>query len=92
MTPFSKRRLSPLIKRMAEDMLLRNMAHATIDAYTYHVDKFAAFIGQQGKQLEAATTEDVRDFQLHLIEVRKVGWSSFNQAVCGLRFLYIANL
>ena len=23
-----------------------------------------------------------------MIEIRKVGWSSFNQAVCGLRFLY----
>jgi integrase/recombinase XerD len=32
--------------------------------------------------------ENVRDFQLYLIEERKVGWSSFNQAVCGLRFLY----
>ena len=30
----------------------------------------------------------MRSFQLHLIEVRKVGWSSFNQAVCGLRFLF----
>ena len=78
MTPFSKRRLSPLTQRMAEDMLLRNMADATIDAYTYHVEKFADFIGKQDKQLETATTEDVRDFQLHLIEVRKVGWSSFN--------------
>jgi len=77
---------------MAEDMLLRNMADATIDAYTYHVEKFADFIGKQDKQLETATTEDVRDFQLHLIEVRKVGWSSFNQAVCGLRFLYSITL
>jgi hypothetical protein len=25
---------------------------------------------------------------LHLIEERKVGWSGFNQSVCGLRFLY----
>ena len=68
------------------------MADATIDAYTYHVEKFAQFIGQQGKDLETATTEEVRDFQLHLIEVRKVGWSSFNQAVCGLRFLYSITL
>jgi len=77
---------------MAEDMLLRNMADATIDAYTYHVEKFADFIGKRDKQLETATTEDVRDFQLHLIEVRKVGWSSFNQAVCGLRLLYSITL
>ena len=36
----------------------------------------------------SASPEDVRSFQLHLINERKVGWSSFNQAVSGLRFLY----
>ena len=87
MTPYQQR-LTPLTKRMAGDMKIRHLAQATIDAYTYHVGKFAAFIDQKGTQLEGATPEDVRSFQLHLIEVRKVGWSSFNQAVCGLRFLY----
>jgi site-specific recombinase XerD len=77
---------------MADDMKIRNLAQATIDAYTYHVGKFAEFIGKEGKELEAASPENVRDFQLHLIEVRKVGWSSFNQAVCGLRFLYSVTL
>ncbi|MEO2015982.1 MAG: tyrosine-type recombinase/integrase [Fuerstiella sp.] len=41
-----------------------------------------------GRSPEQASPEDVRSFQLHLIEERKVGWSSFNQAVCGLRFLF----
>ncbi len=87
MTPYQKRS-TPITQRMAGDMKIRNLAQATIDAYTYQVGNFAEFIGKKGKELEAATPEDVRDFQLHLIEVRKVGWSSFNQAVCGLRFLY----
>ncbi|HUG66876.1 MAG TPA: integrase, partial [Pirellulaceae bacterium] len=30
----------------------------------------------------------IRQYQLHLIREKKIGWSSFNQAVCGLRFLY----
>ncbi len=51
--------------------------------------RFADFIK---KPLDRATPEDVRDFQLHLIEERKVGWSSFNQAVCGLRFLYSVSI
>ena len=42
MTPYAKR-LSPLTKRMAEDMLVRNLPASTIDAYTYHVDQFLAF-------------------------------------------------
>ena len=88
MTPYEKR-LTKMTRRMADDMKIRNLARATIDTYTYQVGKFAEFLG---KDLSRATPEDVRSFQLHLIEVRKVGWSSFNQAVCGLRFLYSVTL
>ena len=84
MTPYQKRR-SPLTARMAGDMKIRNLAPATIDAYTYHAQCFADFIK---KPLDRATVEDVRNFQLHLIESRKLAYSSFNQAVCALRFLY----
>jgi integrase/recombinase XerD len=84
MTPWQNR-VTALTRRMAEDMKLRNYSPRTIDTYTYHVGRFAEFLGHS---LEQATPEDVRSFQLHLIEVRKVGWSSFNQAVCGLRFLF----
>ena len=88
MTPYQKRR-TPSTDRLAGDMKIRHLAQATIDAYTYHVGRFADFIK---KPLDRATPEDVRDFQLHLIEERKVGWSSFNQAVCGLRFLYSVSI
>jgi len=81
MTPWQKR-ATGLTRRMAEDMQLRNFSPKTIDAYTYHVGRFAEFLGSSP---EHATPEDVRSFQLHLINERKVGWSSFNQAVCGLR-------
>lgn len=84
MTPFQKR-LCPLTKRMAEDMKIRNLAQATIDAYTYHVRRFADF---NQKPLNRVTPEDVRRFQLYLIEEKKVAYSSFNQAVCAIRFLY----
>ncbi len=72
-----KKRTCKLTKRLADDMLIRNMAEATIDAYTYHVRKFADFIE---KPLDQVTCEDVRTFQLHLIEVRKLAYGSFNQA------------
>jgi len=84
MTPYANR-LTPLTQRMAEDMLVRNLSPNTIDAYTYHVDRFVAFAGRPAEQLGP---EEIRAFQLHLIRDKKVGWSSFNQAVCGLRFLY----
>jgi site-specific recombinase XerD len=84
MTPHEKRPC-PLTIRLAEDMKIRNLASRTIDAYTYHAGRFADFIQ---KPLDCVTPEDVRSFQLHLIEERKLAYSSFNQAVCALRFLY----
>ena len=84
MTPHRKRTCK-ITKRLAEDMTIRNLAPATIDAYTYHVRKFADFIK---KPLDRVTREDVRTFQLHLIEERKLAYSTFNQAVCALRFYY----
>ena len=88
MTPWQNR-TTALTKRMAEDLLVRNLAQKTIDSYTYHVGRFATFVG---KPIEEATVHDIRAFQLHMIEVRKVSWSAYNQAVCGLRFFYRVTL
>jgi len=74
-TPYQKR-LTPITQRMAEDMKIRNLAQATIDAYTYHVGRFAEFFS---KPLKQATPEDVRNFQLHLIEER----TSFRERPAG---------
>ena len=84
MTPY-KMRSCPITQRLAEDLMIRNMADATIDAYTYHVRRFADFIQ---KPLDRVTPEDVRTFQLHLIGEKKLAYSTFNQAVCALRFFY----
>ena len=55
MTPWQNR-TNPLIQRMAEDRLLRNLAQKTNDSYTYHIGRFAQFIG---KPVEDATPEHV---------------------------------
>ena len=81
MTPYKDRKCE-LTRRLAEDMMIRNLADSTIDAYTYHVRRFADFIE---KPLERASVEDVRTFQLYLIQTKKVAYSTFNQAVCALR-------
>jgi len=88
MTPY-KKRMNPFIQRMVGDMQLRNLADATIDAYTYHVDKFCQFFGKPADELGP---EEIRQYQLYLVNEKKVSWSSFNQAVCGLRFLYETTL
>jgi len=84
MTPHDKHPCQ-LTRRLAEDMTIRNLAPSTIEAYTYHARRFADFIE---KPLDRATVEDVRTFQLYLIQQKKLAYSSFNQAVCALRFLY----
>jgi len=87
-TSYHKRQ-TPITKRMAEDMLVRNLAPRTIDTYTYHVDRFARHFGKMPEDLGP---EQIREFQLWLIQVNEASWSQFNQAVCALRFLYTVTL
>ncbi len=84
MTPWPNR-VTELTRRRADDMKLRNYCQRTIDAYTWHLGKFATFLSRSPLE---ATAEDIPSFQLHMIEVRKIQWSSFNQAVCGLRCFF----
>jgi site-specific recombinase XerD len=76
--------MTPLRQRFIDDLRVRNYARRTIDAY---VSKVAAFAKHFGRSPELLGPDEVRAFQLHLLE-RRVSWSSFNQAVCALRFLY----
>jgi hypothetical protein len=84
MMPYRKRN-SPFTKRMAEDMRVRNFSPRTIDAYTYHVDRFAKHFGKDPRELGP---DEIRQFQRWMIEVNQSSWQAFNQAVCGLRFFY----
>jgi len=72
MTPYN-RRLNPYIRRMVEDMQLRNLSPSTIDAYTYHVDKFCRFFGKSAEQLGL---DEIRQYQLCLVKEKKASWTS----------------
>src|SRR5262249_17014430 len=76
--------MTPRRPRFIDDLRLRNYARRTIDTY---VSRVACFAKHFGRSPELLGSEEVRAFQLHLLQ-RKVSWSSFNQAVCALRFLY----
>jgi site-specific recombinase XerD len=73
---------------MLEDMKIRNYSPYTCDEYTRHVAQFAKHFG---KSPEFLGPEEIRAYQLHLIE-KGVSWSSYSLAVCGLRFLYTTTL
>jgi site-specific recombinase XerD len=76
--------MTPLRQRFIDDLRLRNYARRTIETY---VSRVACFAKHFGRSPELLGVNEVRDFQLHLLQQR-VSWSSFNQAVCALRFLY----
>ena len=74
-----------LRKRMTEDLRIRNYSIHTIDAYIRCVANFARHFGKSPDLLGA---EQVRKYQIYLVEIKKASWSLFNQTVCALRFLY----
>ena len=76
--------VTPLRQRLVDDLRVRNYSPRTIEAYVAGVARFAKHFGRSPDLLGP---EDVRTFQLHLIE-RQVSWSTFNQVVCALRFFF----
>jgi Phage integrase, N-terminal SAM-like domain len=55
--------MSPLRRRMIEDMTIRKLAPKTQHDYVQRFKNFAAFIGRSPN---TASFEDVRRYQLHL--------------------------
>jgi site-specific recombinase XerD len=76
--------MSPLRRRMIEDMTLRNLSPATRQSYVYAVAKLSRHFGCSPDQLGMA---EVRAYQLHLVE-QKYSWAHINQVACALRFFY----
>jgi site-specific recombinase XerD len=78
--------MSPLRRRMIEDMTIRKFAPKTQHDYVQRVKNFAAFLGRSP---DTASFEDVRRYQLHLAE-SGVGVPTINQTVSTLRFFFKA--
>ncbi|MET4697786.1 integrase/recombinase XerD [Constrictibacter sp. MBR-5] len=76
--------LSPLRRRMTEDMTVRNLSPATQRSYLHAVAKFSRHFGRSPDRLGL---EDVRAFQVHLVSTG-MSWAALNQTVCALRFFY----
>jgi integrase/recombinase XerD len=76
--------VSPLRRRMIDDMTLRNLSPATQRSYLHAVTKFSRYFGRSPDRLGL---EDVRAFQVYLVS-QGISWPSLNQTVCALRFFY----
>jgi site-specific recombinase XerD len=75
---------SPLRQRMLEDMRLRKLAPKTQEAYVRAVLRLAKYLHRAP---DTATVEDLRNFQLHLVDV---GTSpiTLNATITGLKFFF----
>src|SRR3984893_18259049 len=80
--------MSPLRRRMIEDMTIRKFAQKTQHDYVQRVKKFAAFLGRSPA---TAKLEDVRRYRLHLAS-SGAGTPTINGTVATLRFFFNVTL
>ena len=77
--------MTELRRKMLEELQLRNYSLHTQRAYIRCVAEFAQHFNTTPDQLGP---EQLREYQLLLVQNKKFAWSQFNQAVCALRFFY----
>lgn len=77
--------MHPLRVQMLRDLKLRNLSLRTQETYIAAV---AALAKHYRCSPDVLSVEQIESYILHLLEVRKLAWSSCNQAVCAFRFFY----
>ena len=81
--------MTALRQRMLEDMKIRNLALNTQDSYLRQVSQFARHFG---KPPDLLGQEEIRSYQIYLIQEKKLAPGSVTIAVSALRFLYKVTL
>jgi integrase/recombinase XerD len=77
--------VTPLRQRMLEELQRRNYSPATTRGYILAVKQLAEYFGKSPEQLGA---EEVRQFQLHLLNEKKLAPGTVEMRMSALRFLY----
>ncbi|WP_240975229.1 tyrosine-type recombinase/integrase [Paraburkholderia aromaticivorans] len=80
--------ISALRRRMVDDMRMRKFAPRTQSGYLRAVRQFARFLGRSP---DTATVEDLRNYQLHLVD-HGTSPVSLNAAISGLKFFFDVTL
>ena len=83
-TTASAKPISPLRRRMIEDMTVRGFGEKTQSDYIRHVKNFTIFLGRSP---DTAEGEDLRRFQLHQRE-QGVQPPTMNSTTAALRFFF----
>ena len=77
--------MTPLRKRMIDEMELRNYSPKTVKLYVDNVARFARYFGKSPDQLGP---EHVKKYLLHLVQEKKRSWGTYKQALAALRYFY----
>ena len=80
----SSKSISPLRQRMLDDMAMRKLTPQTQTQYLRAVKRLAKFLGQSP---DLAQAEDLRRFQLHLVE-QGTSSTTLNATITALRFFF----
>ena len=81
--------MTPLRQRMLEDLELSGLKPLTQEAYVRAVRQLAEYYH---KSPDAITEEELRQYFLHLIKVKKQSASTITVALCGIKFFYVQTL
>jgi len=80
--------ISPLRRRMIDDMTMRKLAPRTQEGYIRAIKGFSAFLGASP---DTASFEDLRRYQLHVVS-SGAGVPTINHTLTALRFLFMVTL
>src|SRR5882762_2780633 len=81
--------MGALRKQMDGDLVVRGMSVRTREAYLGAVAGLAKYYGRRPDRI---SEQEVQNYLLHLIEERKLAWSSCNIVAQGLKFFYRVTL
>lgn len=80
--------VTPLRQRMLDDMRMRKLSPKTQASYIRVVKRFAGFLGRSP---DTASAEDLRCYQLHLVD-HGISSIALNATITGLKFLFATTL
>jgi len=81
--------MTPLRQRMIEDLQLRGYSPRTQEAYVHAVRQLAAHFHLPPDRI---TEDQLRQYFLHLTNVKKFAAASFTIVLCGIKFFFVRTL
>src|SRR5260370_41841190 len=81
--------MTPLRQRFIEDMQLRGLAPTTQRSYLHYVAEFARYYNTGPEKLDL---EAIRQYEIHLLNERKMSPQRVNTFLSSVKFLYMVTL